>query len=107
MTNWTESGLPKTSESLIKLCHEILELKPSQLLVHCSSGGGGMSGVFLAILMILSKITNDKLDSINIFDIVLDLRKSRRHLVQSKAQYEFLYQTIGSHLSKESYVEMK
>lgn len=102
---WPDWNAPegKDSDALLKLI-ELANIKNtvanSPLIVHCSAGVG-RSGTFIALDHLLKELDDDVLDSAEgdpIYDLVSKLREQRMYMVQSEAQYEYIYKTIREKL---------
>jgi protein-tyrosine phosphatase len=71
---------------------------PSPRIVHCSAGVG-RSGTFIALDFLLAHLDQGNLDSVPddvdpILDTVNAMRKQRMMMVQSEAQFLFLYDVM-------------
>lgn len=69
------------------------------VIVHCLAGIG-RTGTFIAIDMILDQIISQRVGSktepsINVADVVYELRKQRMDMVQKKVQYKFIFDVIS------------
>ncbi|OAF67545.1 hypothetical protein A3Q56_04729, partial [Intoshia linei] len=96
-TSWPDHGVPVDPESFLNFlsfANELYHKDESIVLVHCSAGIG-RTGTFIACDVIL-KILNSSVPNsiIDIFNIVKDIRKFRRGLVQTDSQYKFIYTVI-------------
>ena len=58
------------------------------------------SGTFIALDQLLRIFDNPSKGEIDIFNVVYQLRKDRRHLVQTLAQYTFLYRCLYEYANK-------
>jgi hypothetical protein len=68
------------------------------LVVHCSAGVG-RSGAFVAIHMLLEKLRlGYPHEEIDVLALVGKLRKQRMGMVQTEAQFKFIFDTIADHL---------
>lgn len=108
-TVWPDRGVPDSPVKFIKFLHATMaaQFKFSQesktqgepqcpLLVHCSAGVG-RTGTFMAIystLNALPMLGKNGVDRIDVQHLVVAMRKCRRYMIQSQAQYEFTHHTI-------------
>lgn len=108
-TVWPDRGVPNSPVKFIKFLHATMaaQFKFSQesktagepqcpLLVHCSAGVG-RTGTFMAIystLNALPMLGKNGVDQIDVPRLVVAMRKCRRYMIQSQAQYEFTHYTI-------------
>ncbi|XP_059608712.1 receptor-type tyrosine-protein phosphatase beta [Phlebotomus argentipes] len=91
-TKWPDHGCPRNPTDLIEFTRMYqLEKKNSSspTVVHCSAGVG-RTGTFIALDIIMQTLKNRK--SINIYEIVRQLRNERMKMVQTFHQYCLLYQ---------------
>jgi len=102
-TGWPDHGVPEKHEEFLHLAglvdkyntKKTTEGKDKPMVVHCSAGIG-RSGTFCAIhsyvkyLREYYKEHND-LPDINIPKRLIELRKDRPKMIQTKEQYEFVY----------------
>jgi len=105
-TSWRDRGVPVEPAHLVQLVQltRVLGAQPSEdrsereppLLVHCSAGVG-RTGTFICMDQLMRTVeAGGKVDSVNgqlidIFYTVYQLRRQRRYLVQTRAQYEYVY----------------
>lgn len=106
--SWPDHGVPKDSE--IAKILELLDLSRRQngndgnpRIIHCSAGVG-RTGTFIALDFLVSQLRRGdwiNIDQKNthtivdpIYDIVNHLRTQRNHMVQTYAQYRFLYRMM-------------
>ncbi|XP_066549290.1 FERM and PDZ domain-containing protein 2 [Amia ocellicauda] len=88
-TTWPDHGTPRSSEHLVRfICYMRAVHKHGPVIVHCSAGIG-RAGVLICSDVILSQIENDL--SINVSDIVKEMRQQRYGMIQTKEQYLFCY----------------
>jgi len=99
-TGWPDHGVPTDEEEFIKLTERVDSYNPNNkpMLVHCSAGVG-RSGTFCAIhsyVRYLKKFWAEKSDlpDINVPQRLIELRKDRPKMIQTKEQYEFVYRAI-------------
>ncbi|KAJ8250741.1 hypothetical protein COCON_G00226630, partial [Conger conger] len=88
-TRWPDHGTPPSSAQLLRFLH-CMRAAHAQgpLIVHCSAGIG-RTGVLICTDVILGLIERDL--SINVSDIVKEMRLQRYGMVQTKEQYLFCY----------------
>lgn len=70
------------------------------IIVHCSAGIG-RTGTFIAI-HILIKLIDEGAEAIDIQKTVLALRAQRSGMVQTEAQYKFVYKALEYHIDVSS-----
>ncbi|XP_057296349.1 tyrosine-protein phosphatase non-receptor type 12-like [Hydractinia symbiolongicarpus] len=100
--DWPDHGAPETTEAamqLIEILHETYPKHDQPILVHCSAGCG-RTGAIIAIDRI-TKLIQDRAKQINVYDVVLDLRRQRPAMVQTKEQYEFVYKVVQQMVESE------
>ncbi len=103
---WPDHGIPEIDDgSVFEAFIEMNKIvdenkKDGPIIVHCSAGVG-RTGTFISMYFlekeIRSQIDNKKLKSIqiNVFNLVRKLKEMRLYLVQSVAQYYFVYQFVS------------
>ena len=103
-TKWPDSGVPDTQDldgflKIIYLSRQYSD-PSSPRFVHCSAGVG-RTGTFISLDWLLRQIeTGDLYNSLELDDtdvvssLVEGLRESRRGMVQSEAQFRYLYATM-------------
>ncbi|XP_051507170.1 tyrosine-protein phosphatase non-receptor type 13-like [Myxocyprinus asiaticus] len=88
-TTWPDHGTPHSSEQLVRFIRYMRAVhSKGPITVHCSAGIG-RAGVLICTDVILSLIEKDL--SINISDIVKEMRLQRHGMIQTKEQYLFCY----------------
>jgi len=102
-TEWPDFGVPTSSDKIRQL---ITLLEKYQLtgekdgligspFIHCSAGIG-RTGALIAILFSLEKLRNGiSSDELNVMDTVVTMRKQRAGMVQTAAQYQFIYSVVA------------
>ncbi|XP_022661734.1 tyrosine-protein phosphatase 10D-like isoform X5 [Varroa destructor] len=93
-TTWPDFGVPDPPQTLVRFVRTFRERvipdnKP--IVVHCSAGVG-RSGTFIALDRILQSMR--KLDVVDIFGIVFEMRKDRVWMVQNEQQYICIHQCL-------------
>ncbi|GBF95643.1 hypothetical protein Rsub_08625 [Raphidocelis subcapitata] len=106
-TAWPDHGVPPSTDGVRALCHALDDCRRAgcHIAVHCSAGVG-RTGAFLAIDMLLQRLQRLRLqppgaitaaavhDAVDVAALVLALRRQRRGMVQTGAQYEFVYHAL-------------
>jgi len=97
---WPFRGTPSSPLSLLQLtqavqfCHEAAEKYCTRytgecpMVIHCANGCG-RSAVFIAVYTALLHIQNNL--QFDIFTVVKNLRLQRPEMVETKAEYKFVY----------------
>jgi len=107
-TNWLDRSAPEDAGNLIQLVQltrvmynqfsNKQEDTPSPLLVHCSAGVG-RTGTFICVDQIMRSIDSSRTTDVDIFHTVYQLRRDRRYMVQTRAQYEYVYKCVEAYLA--------
>ena len=119
-TGWPDYGVPEKANHLTNLVKKVRYIIQSNkekisigekftVLAHCSAGVG-RTGTFIAMYQMMDQIedlfsTNsptsendfDKTQYIDIFKAVLFFRSKRVEMVQSWAQYQYLYNSVADY----------
>ncbi|KAJ8418163.1 hypothetical protein AAFF_G00138720 [Aldrovandia affinis] len=86
---WPDHGTPHSSEQLVRFIRYMRAAHArGPVIVHCSAGIG-RAGVLICTDVILGLIERDL--SINVSDIVKEMRLQRYGMIQTKEQYLFCY----------------
>ncbi|XP_074644891.1 tyrosine-protein phosphatase 10D-like isoform X2 [Tubulanus polymorphus] len=90
---WPDHGVPLETSSLLAFIRYIrAKLQPGgPITVHCSAGVG-RSGTYIALDRAIQHIEHH--DSIDVYGIVYEMRKSRKYMVQTEQQYVFIHLCI-------------
>ncbi|XP_001944639.2 phosphatidylinositol phosphatase PTPRQ isoform X1 [Acyrthosiphon pisum] len=92
--DWPDFGTPNDPSKLLQFWRVVQAKSPNGLVVvHCSAGVG-RTGTYIACDMLLRLIHQDR-TKLNVFKTVLRLREQRTNMVQTQAQYEFVYQFLS------------
>ncbi|XP_054731113.1 tyrosine-protein phosphatase corkscrew isoform X2 [Anastrepha obliqua] len=104
---WPDHGVPQDPGCVLNFLQDVnskqsqLTLageKPGPICVHCSAGIG-RTGTFIVIDMILDQIDRYGLDTeIDIQRTIQMLRSQRSGLVQTEAQYKFVYYAVQHYI---------
>ncbi|XP_049836148.1 phosphatidylinositol phosphatase PTPRQ-like isoform X3 [Schistocerca gregaria] len=101
---WPDFGCPTTTDVMLQFCqivrHQILLSSAGLTVVHCSAGVG-RTGTLVALDILLQHIRENK--TIDIFGVVYNLRKQRTNMVQSEAQYAYIYRCMRDALANTAY----
>eukprot|EP00092_Neocalanus_flemingeri_P024839 GFUD01026935.1.p1 GENE.GFUD01026935.1~~GFUD01026935.1.p1 ORF type:complete len:479 (-),score=121.39 GFUD01026935.1:192-1628(-) len=107
-TNWLDRSAPEDAGNLIQLVQLTRVMynqfsnkqgdTPSPLLVHCSAGVG-RTGTFVCVDQIMRSIDSSLSTDVDIFHTVYQLRRDRRYMVQTRAQYEYVYKCVEAYLA--------
>ncbi|XP_036403195.1 tyrosine-protein phosphatase non-receptor type 13 [Megalops cyprinoides] len=88
-TTWPDHDTPRSSEQLVRFIRYMRAVHAKgPITVHCSAGIG-RAGVLICTDVILGLIERDL--SINVSDIVKEMRLQRYGMIQTKEQYLFCY----------------
>nr|BAJ52648.1 protein tyrosine phosphatase type N6 [Monosiga ovata] len=98
---WPDHGVPANPTDLISFIESIHEQErrgqagaPGPLVVHCSAGIG-RTGTVIVLDMLMSQIMEIGLQcDIDIQEMVAFVRQQRSGMIQTEAQYEFLYKSL-------------
>ncbi|CAH0716299.1 unnamed protein product, partial [Brenthis ino] len=97
-TTWPDFGVPTSPVAFLEFLKKVrssgaLDSNVGPAVVHCSAGIG-RSGTFCLVDSCLVIIEKEGLSSVNIQQILLDMRKDRMGLIQTPDQLRFSYQAI-------------
>uniref|UniRef100_A0A914VUY4 protein-tyrosine-phosphatase n=1 Tax=Plectus sambesii TaxID=2011161 RepID=A0A914VUY4_9BILA len=108
-TTWPDFGVPQSAEDFLEFLYEVR--KSGQLnwqaygppVIHCSAGIG-RSGTFVIVDAILVMVENGSdPQSVNLCELVLELRKSRMGLIQTMEQLRFSWKAVVDAISEEKW----
>ncbi|KFQ28072.1 Tyrosine-protein phosphatase non-receptor type 22 [Merops nubicus] len=96
-TNWPDHDVPSSIDPILELVAEVRRYQPDDsvpLCVHCSAGCG-RTGVICAIDY-TQKLLKDGIVPVNfsIFSLIQEMRTQRPSIVQTKEQYELVYDAV-------------
>eukprot|EP00090_Calanus_glacialis_P004779 TRINITY_DN13583_c0_g1_i1.p1 TRINITY_DN13583_c0_g1~~TRINITY_DN13583_c0_g1_i1.p1 ORF type:complete len:630 (+),score=190.51 TRINITY_DN13583_c0_g1_i1:132-2021(+) len=100
---WPDHGTPEDPGSVLNFLHDVNVKQESMdsagpIIVHCSAGIG-RTGTFIVIDMIIDQIQTLGLDcEIDIQRTIQMVRSQRSGLVQTEAQYKFVYLAVQHHI---------
>ncbi|EFA12064.1 tyrosine-protein phosphatase non-receptor type 11 isoform X1 [Tribolium castaneum] len=106
---WPDHGVPSDPGCVLNFLHEVNKRQeslqqelpdnpPGAILVHCSAGIG-RTGTFIVIDMILDQLKKYGLDcEIDIQRTIQMVRSQRSGMVQTEAQYKFVYLAVQHHI---------
>ncbi|XP_034839382.1 tyrosine-protein phosphatase non-receptor type 61F-like isoform X1 [Maniola hyperantus] len=97
-TTWPDFGVPSSPVAFLEFLKKVrssgaLDPDVGPAVVHCSAGIG-RSGTFCLVDSCLVIIEKEGLESVNIQQILLEMRKDRMGLIQTPDQLRFSYQAI-------------
>jgi protein tyrosine phosphatase len=97
-TSWPDKSLPKKPEVLVRFVNQVVQRQAElrnigPVVVHCSAGIG-RTGTFIVVGFILHQIRKNGSSNVDIKGIVRHLRTQRAGMVQTEAQYKFLYDVL-------------
>ncbi|XP_055931269.1 uncharacterized protein LOC129961745 [Argiope bruennichi] len=99
-TGWPDVGVPKDPSSLITFvqqCRPFINCNSGPSVIHCSTGTG-RTGVFLALDICMREY--DESRSIDILQVVSQLRRDRGGAVQNKDQYILIHEAMLEYISR-------
>nr|CAD7264696.1 unnamed protein product [Timema shepardi] len=100
---WPDHGVPSDPGCVLNFLHDVNARQESipnagSVLVHCSAGIG-RTGTFIVIDMILDQIKRQGLDcEIDIQRTIQMVRSQRSGMVQTEAQYKFVYLAVQHYI---------
>nr|CAB3265277.1 tyrosine-protein phosphatase non-receptor type 11-like [Phallusia mammillata] len=99
---WPDHGVPSDPGGVLNFLHDINEryrtMECGPVIVHCSAGIG-RSGTFIVIDIILDIIRQQGLDcEIDVQRTIQMVRSQRSGMVQTEAQYQFVYVAVKQHI---------
>ncbi|VDL64951.1 unnamed protein product, partial [Nippostrongylus brasiliensis] len=105
---WPDHGCPEQPESVLRFldavdvaCKKAISTQ-GPVIVHCSAGIG-RTGTFIVIDILLNQIRNRGSSCpIDIPRTVMKIREQRSRMVQTEAQYVFLYRAISCYIAMQS-----
>ena len=128
-TGWPDFGAPEDTSDIIELVKDVRKIIKDEgknkdeiysILAHCSAGVG-RTGTFIGLYKLMEEIerklefsldqnlskkekkkSGDPLTKVNIFETVMSLREKRCEMVQSYAQYRYLYACVADFLKDQN-----
>ncbi|XP_065348923.1 tyrosine-protein phosphatase non-receptor type 11-like isoform X1 [Cloeon dipterum] len=100
---WPDHGVPSDPGCVLNFLHDVNARQSSiaeagPILVHCSAGIG-RTGTFIVVDMILDQIKRQGLDcEIDIQRTIQMVRSQRSGMVQTEAQYKFVYLSVQHYI---------
>nr|XP_033781191.1 tyrosine-protein phosphatase non-receptor type 6 isoform X2 [Geotrypetes seraphini] len=100
---WPDHGVPEEPGGMVGFLDQInqkQEMHPGAgpIIVHCSAGIG-RTGTIIVVDMLLEMISTKGVDSdIDIQKMILMVRSQRSGMVQTEAQYKFIYMVISQYI---------
>ncbi|XP_019645321.1 PREDICTED: receptor-type tyrosine-protein phosphatase alpha-like [Branchiostoma belcheri] len=91
---WPDYGLPKSPMGLLKFRRAVITKaapKDIPIVVHCSAGVG-RTGTLLTVDAMLEMMQAE--EKVDVFGFVSRMRQNRSTMVQTKAQYVFIYRAL-------------
>ncbi|CAH1099129.1 unnamed protein product [Psylliodes chrysocephalus] len=97
-TTWPDFGVPSSPTAFLEFLRKVrdvgvLESDVGPAVVHCSAGIG-RSGTFCLVDSVLILIEKYGINSVDVKEILLEMRKYRMGLIQTAEQLRFSYQAI-------------
>ena len=81
---WPDFGVPSNSQTLYKMANFLKNYESA--LVHCSAGVG-RTGTFIALSKLIDIVESDT-QYLNLFSVVLNLRKERPYMVRLTSSFK-------------------
>ncbi|XP_043248342.1 tyrosine-protein phosphatase non-receptor type 1 isoform X1 [Colletes gigas] len=97
-TTWPDFGVPQSPTAFLRFLADVrqsgaLDQNVGPPVVHCSAGIG-RSGTFCLVDTCLVLIEESGLNSVNVRDVLIEMRRSRMGLIQTPDQLKFSYAAI-------------
>ncbi|XP_065180018.1 uncharacterized protein LOC135810453, partial [Sycon ciliatum] len=93
--SWPDHGVPATSDVLIRFVFTVRKYVPDNchapITVHCSAGVG-RTGTFICVDTLLQRLVHRP--TIDVYGTICAMRVQRNLMVQTEAQYIFLYKAM-------------
>nr|CAB3265278.1 tyrosine-protein phosphatase non-receptor type 12-like [Phallusia mammillata] len=103
---WPDHGVPRTRDEILTMIATARKLQDykqdidNPICVHCSAGCG-RTGAVLVIDYFRNLMVNKQLpNNITAYEIIVEMRKQRPAIVQTKDQYEFVHLAISEMFTK-------
>nr|KAG5706782.1 hypothetical protein BaRGS_004117 [Batillaria attramentaria] len=94
---WEDYGANLSPDDLldfIKMVRQEARSTQGPITVHCSAGVG-RTGTFIALDFLMQFVDDHDLDAeVDIYNLVLNMRHNRPHMVQSEKQYVFIHDAL-------------
>ncbi|KGL96104.1 Tyrosine-protein phosphatase non-receptor type 22 [Charadrius vociferus] len=95
--NWPDHDVPSSIDPILELISEIRRYQPDDsvpICIHCSAGCG-RTGV-ICVIDYTQKLLKDGIVPVNfsIFSLIQEMRTQRPSIVQTKEQYELVYDAV-------------
>ncbi|KHJ93274.1 Protein-tyrosine phosphatase [Oesophagostomum dentatum] len=94
---WPDHGCPSGETQLLNMIRKMAELNENStapVLVHCSAGVG-RTGTIISVNYIREMIESEELQSLDLFQLVMNLRRQRASMVQTQDQYQFVHKCVA------------
>jgi len=103
-STWPDFGVPHSTEGIRELIRKVrrqqARVTPSgPVTVHCSAGVG-RSGAFISILHTIERAHAGL--STNLMELVMEMRKDRSGMIQTKEQYAFVVKCLEDYFAEEA-----
>ncbi|XP_071476318.1 uncharacterized protein [Diadema antillarum] len=96
-TAWPDHGVPTSVGPILEMIKLVREYQPEEeppIVVHCSAGCG-RTGTICVIDYVRNALAWERIDqNFSLYDIILDMRKQRHAIVQTKNQYELVHRAV-------------
>ncbi|XP_011495161.1 PREDICTED: tyrosine-protein phosphatase non-receptor type 2 isoform X2 [Ceratosolen solmsi marchali] len=97
-TTWPDFGVPRSPAAFLRFLADVrqsgaLDQNVGPPIVHCSAGIG-RSGTFCLVDTCLVLIEENGLNSVNVREVLIEMRQSRMGLIQTPDQLRFSYAAI-------------
>ncbi|XP_069769297.1 tyrosine-protein phosphatase non-receptor type 6-like, partial [Narcine bancroftii] len=101
--SWPDHGVPSDPGGVLSFLEQVNQKQESlpdagPIIVHCSAGIG-RTGTIIVIDMLIDKISRQGLDcDIDIQKTIQSVRSQRSGMVQTEAQYKFIYLAVSQYI---------